>query len=61
MNETSTATEWWVTTGVHTQNGRKVSGPFVTRDDAWAQRDAIEKAQSRTDLWFEEFPASTNG
>jgi hypothetical protein len=51
---------WWVTTGNQTQSGYKIAGPFDTRDQAWDERNRIEKAEDRADLWFEQLPPEPN-
>lgn len=53
-----TATEWWITTGVKTQNGRKVLGPFVTDDLAMRVRTFVEKVEGHNRYWVEEFPTA---
>jgi hypothetical protein len=55
--EVETAVEWWITTGVKTDNGRKVLGPFVTQELAFQVRTLAEEAEGHHRYWIEDFPA----
>ena len=44
---------WWITTGVETEQGRKVVGPFSTKDDCFVARTYIEKVEGHSNYWIE--------
>lgn len=55
--EAQTATEWWITTGVKSQNGRKVLGPFVSNTLALEVRSYVESVEGHHNYWVEGFRA----
>lgn len=44
---------WWITTGIK-QNGKKLLGPFATKDLALTVRAYVEKAEAPSTYWVEE-------
>lgn len=48
-----TETTWWVTTERLAKGGRKVLGPFPTREEAIDARACIERLKHRNDYWVD--------
>lgn len=52
MTTTAVATEWWICTDWLARGGRKVLGPFVSRDLALDVRGYYEKARHEDGRYF---------
>lgn len=49
---------WWITTEVFTRGGKKVAGPFPSREQAQDARTTIEKYTRHTTFWIDQERAS---
>jgi hypothetical protein len=45
--------QWWITTGLN-QGGKKLLGPFITRDLALSVRTYMEIAEAPATYWVEQ-------
>jgi hypothetical protein len=52
------AAGWWVCDGPPPACGRKITGPFATRELALTVRNYVERSEGRTDLWVDDEPAA---
>jgi len=55
---TTSAHAWWVLRGNWIPQGRKIAGPFTTRDDAFAARAALESFAGGETFWIDSEPAN---
>lgn len=45
---------WWITTDAFPRGGRRVLGPFATREGAFQARQYVEGLEGHSNYWIEE-------
>jgi hypothetical protein len=50
------AGRWFVATELFERGGKKISGPYTTRQDAIVAREAIERLSGNTTYWVAQAP-----